>query len=173
LYREKLKLVESGMLPKESIKKRSLDDILDRQIRVQQAVTACKEGKMTQSSAASHFEVIYFVKQLGARNNLFSFQVPKTTIWRRLRSNSLAPVPRPLKLDLTSAMSVSSNSTPKESDNDFATFVIDGSSLKFVSEDDAMSMGSSHYIVLSSNETDSLPGNLQVMLPQVIHFYYI
>lgn len=48
-------------MPKESIKKRSLDDILDRQIRVQQAVAACKEGKMSQSSAASHFEASYFL----------------------------------------------------------------------------------------------------------------
>jgi helix-turn-helix, Psq domain len=52
-----VKLIEGGRLPKESIKKRTLDDILDRQIRVQQAVAACKEGKMSQSSAASHFEV--------------------------------------------------------------------------------------------------------------------
>jgi hypothetical protein len=55
-----VKLIEGGRLPKESIKKRTLDDILDRQIRVQQAVAACKEGKMSQSSAASHFEVHEF-----------------------------------------------------------------------------------------------------------------
>lgn len=36
-----------------------------------------------------------------------------------------------------------------------------------------MSMGSSHYIVLSGNEADSLPGNLQVMLPQVKEYHFI
>jgi hypothetical protein len=78
-------------------------------------------------------------------------------------------VPRPLKLDLSSAISISAS---KETENDFSTFVIEGSNLKFVSEDDAMSMGSSHYIVLSGNEADSLPGNLQVMLPQVRHSHF-
>jgi hypothetical protein len=89
--------------------------------------------------------------------------VPKTTIWRRLRTNALAPVPKPLKTNLSSTPT---NNPQKESE-DFATYVIDGHSLKFVSEDDAMSMGSSHYIVLSGNEADTLPENLQVMLPQV------
>ncbi|XP_059475290.1 uncharacterized protein LOC132196560 isoform X2 [Neocloeon triangulifer] len=142
LYREKVKLVQKGALPKDAIKKRPLEEVLDRQIRVQQAVAACKEGKMSQSSAASHFDV------------------PKTTIWRHLRTVTEAP-----KVDVDgSSMSVSSS--PKDSDVDYHTFVIEGTNLKLISEDDTMSMGPSHYIVLSGNETDSLPGSLQVMLPQ-------
>jgi hypothetical protein len=53
--------MESGTLPKDANKKRSWDDILDRQIRVEQAVAACKEGKMTQSSAATHYEVFFII----------------------------------------------------------------------------------------------------------------
>ncbi|XP_065348305.1 uncharacterized protein LOC135944953 [Cloeon dipterum] len=147
LYREKTRLMELGALPGEGGKKRSLEDAMDRQLRVQQAVIACKEGKMSQSSAASHYEV------------------PKTTIWRRLRSSTRCSsnIPK-IDLDSNAPMTIGS-AHQKESDTDFATFVIDGTNLKLISEEDTMSMESSHYIVLSGSDADSLPG-LQVMLPQ-------
>lgn len=57
LFREKVRLVERGILPLDSIKRRKGDADYSRSMRVEQAVAACKEGKMSQSAAAAHFQV--------------------------------------------------------------------------------------------------------------------
>uniref|UniRef100_A0A1B6CY11 HTH psq-type domain-containing protein n=1 Tax=Clastoptera arizonana TaxID=38151 RepID=A0A1B6CY11_9HEMI len=65
LFRDKSKLVEAGRLPFHFLNKRTANR--EGQIRLSQAVAACREGKMSQAAASTTFEV------------------PKTTIWRRLR----------------------------------------------------------------------------------------
>ncbi|GLH14797.1 Uncharacterized protein GBIM_19109 [Gryllus bimaculatus] len=67
LSREKTRLVESGRLPWTSRKKRQSEPNDYKELRLNEAVAACREGKMSQACASQRF------------------QVPKTTIWRRLK----------------------------------------------------------------------------------------
>lgn len=69
LFREKSRLVEAGKLPFSCLNRRANDGY--RQMRLIQAVAACKEGKMSQAVASS------------------TYNVPKTTIWRRLQQSAL------------------------------------------------------------------------------------
>ncbi|PSN32476.1 hypothetical protein C0J52_22275 [Blattella germanica] len=70
LFREKARLVESGRLPWTCLRKRDPDISGLKQHRLSEAVAACKEGKMSQAVAS------------------LTFQVPKTTIWRKLQKGS-------------------------------------------------------------------------------------
>lgn len=70
LFREKARLVEAGRLPWTCLRKRDPDIGGFKQHRLSEAVAACKEGKMSQAVAS------------------VTFQVPKTTIWRKLQQSS-------------------------------------------------------------------------------------
>ncbi|XP_067003414.2 transcription activator GAGA isoform X2 [Anabrus simplex] len=70
LFREKARLVEAGRLPWTCLRKHDPDADGFKQHRLSEAVAACKEGKMSQAVAS------------------LTFQVPKTTIWRRLQQGS-------------------------------------------------------------------------------------
>ncbi|KAJ9575602.1 hypothetical protein L9F63_007536, partial [Diploptera punctata] len=70
LFREKARLVEAGRLPWTCLRKRNSDISGLKQHRLSEAVAACKEGKMSQAVAS------------------LTFQVPKTTIWRKLQKGS-------------------------------------------------------------------------------------
>ncbi|GFG30528.1 hypothetical protein Cfor_05018, partial [Coptotermes formosanus] len=70
LFREKARLVEAGRLPWTCLRKRNPDIGGFKQHRLSEAVAACKEGKMSQAVAS------------------LTFQVPKTTIWRKLQQCS-------------------------------------------------------------------------------------
>lgn len=69
LFRDKIKLIGEGKLPVSFLKRRSIEDDATRKTRLDNAVAACKTGKMSQAVASA------------------TFQVPKTTIWRRLKQN--------------------------------------------------------------------------------------
>jgi hypothetical protein len=65
LFREKARLVEAGRLPWTSLRKRDPDVSGFKQHRLNEAVAACKEGKMSQAVAS------------------LTFQVQDDTIWHR------------------------------------------------------------------------------------------
>ncbi|XP_014230323.1 uncharacterized protein LOC106654809 [Trichogramma pretiosum] len=69
LFRDKTKLIDQGKLPSTMYKKRSKVEEEIKSSRLEEAVAACKDGIMSQSAASVRF------------------QVPKTTIWRRLQKN--------------------------------------------------------------------------------------
>nr|CAD7458609.1 unnamed protein product [Timema tahoe] len=71
LFREKTRLVEAGRLPWSCLRKRDPEYDGKHQRRLKDAVTACMEGKMSQATAS------------------MTYQVPKTTIWRRLHKGSV------------------------------------------------------------------------------------
>nr|CAD7407086.1 unnamed protein product [Timema poppensis] len=71
LFREKTRLVEAGRLPWSCLRKRDSEYDGKHQRRLKDAVTACMEGKMSQATAS------------------MTYQVPKTTIWRRLHKGSV------------------------------------------------------------------------------------
>ncbi|KDR15924.1 modifier of mdg4-like isoform X2 [Zootermopsis nevadensis] len=70
LFREKVRLVEAGRLPWSCLRKRDPDIGGFKQHRLREAVAACKKRKMSQAVAS------------------VTFQVPKTTIWRKLQQGS-------------------------------------------------------------------------------------
>ncbi|KAK3921363.1 Protein tramtrack, alpha isoform [Frankliniella fusca] len=70
LFREKVRLVEAGKLPMTGVKKRSQQIQFSKQSQLKEAVAACKEGRMSQAEAS------------------ITYQVPKTTIWRRLHKTN-------------------------------------------------------------------------------------
>ncbi|XP_069699745.1 modifier of mdg4-like [Periplaneta americana] len=78
LFREKARLVEAGRLPWTCLRKRDPDIGGFKQHRLSEAVAACKEGKMSQAVAS------------------LTFQVPKTTIWRKLQQGSRPEPPTEL-----------------------------------------------------------------------------
>lgn len=67
LFREKSRLVEAGKLCGSSTNRRDPQYSTVNNSRLKEAVAACKEGKMSQAVAS------------------ITYQVPKTTIWRRLQ----------------------------------------------------------------------------------------
>nr|XP_018908349.1 PREDICTED: uncharacterized protein LOC109037934 isoform X1 [Bemisia tabaci] len=69
LFREKQRLVKEGKLPARSINTKKTHSLIQK-IRLDQAVAACQDGKMSQALASQ------------------TFQVPKTTIWRRLQRSA-------------------------------------------------------------------------------------
>ncbi|XP_049829622.1 protein bric-a-brac 2-like isoform X1 [Schistocerca gregaria] len=73
LYREKARLVEAGRLPSNCIRKRSGTSDACKQLRLNEAVAACQQGKMSQAAAS------------------VAYQVPKTAIWRRLQEAQKMP----------------------------------------------------------------------------------
>ncbi|XP_034951208.1 uncharacterized protein [Chelonus insularis] len=70
LFRDKVKLVDQGKLPETFWKRRKTEDEKVKQMRLEQAVAACMEGKMSQAAAA------------------IAYHIPKTTIWRRLQQEN-------------------------------------------------------------------------------------
>lgn len=73
LFREKVRLIEAGKLPypPPPSKKRAPQTQLMKQTQLKAAVAACKEGRMSQAEAS------------------ITYQVPKTTIWRRLHKGNI------------------------------------------------------------------------------------
>ncbi|XP_063235271.1 uncharacterized protein LOC134538153 isoform X2 [Bacillus rossius redtenbacheri] len=67
LFREKTRLVETGRLPWSCLKRRGPYLDCFKRSRLGEAVAACQDGRMSQAAAS------------------VTFQVPKTTIWRRLQ----------------------------------------------------------------------------------------
>ncbi|XP_074101765.1 uncharacterized protein LOC141529193 [Cotesia typhae] len=67
LFRDKTKLVDQGKLPESFWKKRKTEDEHIKKMRLEEAVTACLQGKMSQAAAS------------------VAYHIPKTTIWRRLQ----------------------------------------------------------------------------------------
>ncbi|XP_063987142.1 uncharacterized protein LOC135167656 isoform X1 [Diachasmimorpha longicaudata] len=67
LFRDKVKLVDEGKLPESFWKRRRTDDEGLKKSRLEKAVAACKDGRMSQAAAA----ILY--------------GIPKTTIWRKLQ----------------------------------------------------------------------------------------
>ncbi|KAK0075165.1 hypothetical protein PV325_007282 [Microctonus aethiopoides] len=70
LFRDKTRLVDQGKLPESFWRKRKTEDEQMKKLRLEEAVAACIEGKMSQAAAA------------------VAFHIPKTTIWRRLQKEN-------------------------------------------------------------------------------------
>ncbi|XP_012279259.1 uncharacterized protein LOC105699101 [Orussus abietinus] len=70
LFRDKARLVDEGKLPVSFWKKRKSENEELKRLRLEEAVAACKEGKMSQAAAS------------------MTYRIPKTTIWRRLQQDS-------------------------------------------------------------------------------------
>ena len=69
LFRDKARLVDEGKLPLSFWKKRNSENEKLKKSRLEEAVAACKGGKMSQAAAA------------------MTYRIPKTTIWRRLQQD--------------------------------------------------------------------------------------
>ncbi|XP_014477716.1 PREDICTED: uncharacterized protein LOC106746060 isoform X2 [Dinoponera quadriceps] len=69
LFRDKARLVDQGKLPLSFWKKRKTEDEELKKSRLEEAVAACKGGKMSQAAAS------------------MTYHIPKTTIWRRLQQD--------------------------------------------------------------------------------------
>ncbi|XP_029659851.1 uncharacterized protein LOC115233505 isoform X3 [Formica exsecta] len=67
LFRDKARLVDQGKLPLSFWKKRKTENEELKRSRLEEAVAACKGGKMSQAAAS------------------MTYHIPKTTIWRRLQ----------------------------------------------------------------------------------------
>lgn len=67
LFRDKARLVDQGKLPLSYWKKRKTENEDLKKSRLEEAVAACKGGKMSQAAAS------------------MTYRIPKTTIWRRLQ----------------------------------------------------------------------------------------
>ena len=70
LFRDKARLVDQGILPSTFWKRRKTNGEDYKQVRLEEAVAACKNGKMSQGTAAA------------------TYHIPKTTIWRRLQKDN-------------------------------------------------------------------------------------
>lgn len=70
LFRDKARLVDEGKLPLSFWKKRKTENEDLKRSRLEEAVAACKGGKMSQAAAS------------------MTYHIPKTTIWRRLQQDS-------------------------------------------------------------------------------------
>lgn len=57
LFREKSRLVEAGKLPLSCLNRRVPNNDSYKQVRLTQAVAACKEGRMSQATASSTYQV--------------------------------------------------------------------------------------------------------------------
>ncbi|XP_076171182.1 uncharacterized protein LOC143148591 isoform X2 [Ptiloglossa arizonensis] len=71
LFRDKARLVDEGKLPLSFWKKRKTENEELKKSRLEEAVAACKGGKMSQAAAS------------------MTYHIPKTTIWRRLQQDDL------------------------------------------------------------------------------------
>ncbi|XP_076760561.1 uncharacterized protein LOC143429059 [Xylocopa sonorina] len=69
LFRDKARLVGEGKLPLSFWKKRKTENEELKKSRLEEAVAACKGGKMSQAAAS------------------MTYHIPKTTIWRRLQQD--------------------------------------------------------------------------------------
>ncbi|XP_012150886.1 uncharacterized protein LOC100876849 isoform X2 [Megachile rotundata] len=69
LFRDKARLVDEGKLPLSFWKKRKTENEELKKSRLEEAVAACKGGKMSQAAAS------------------MTYHIPKTTIWRRLQQD--------------------------------------------------------------------------------------
>ncbi|KAL0111639.1 hypothetical protein PUN28_013078 [Cardiocondyla obscurior] len=69
LFREKARLVNQGKLPLSFWKKRKTENEELKKSRLEEAVAACKGGRMSQAAAS------------------MTYHIPKTTIWRRLQQD--------------------------------------------------------------------------------------
>lgn len=67
MFRDKARLVDQGKLPLSFWKKRKTENEELKKSRLEEAVAACKGGKMSQAAAS------------------MTYHIPKTTIWRRLQ----------------------------------------------------------------------------------------
>ncbi|CAL1675979.1 unnamed protein product [Lasius platythorax] len=67
LFRDKARLVDQGKLPVSFWKRRKTENEELKKSRLEEAVAACKGGKMSQAAAS------------------MTYRIPKTTIWRRLQ----------------------------------------------------------------------------------------
>ncbi|XP_011862525.1 PREDICTED: uncharacterized protein LOC105559083 isoform X2 [Vollenhovia emeryi] len=69
LFREKTRLVDQGKLPLSFWKKRKTENEELKKSRLEEAVAACRGGRMSQATAS------------------MTYHIPKTTIWRRLQQD--------------------------------------------------------------------------------------
>lgn len=69
MFREKARLVNQGKLPLSFLKKRKTENEELKKSRLEEAVAACKGGRMSQATAS------------------MTYHIPKTTIWRRLQQD--------------------------------------------------------------------------------------
>jgi hypothetical protein len=69
LFRDKTRLVDEGKLPLSFWKKRKTENEELKKSRLEEAVAACKGGKMSQAAAS------------------MTYHIPKTTIWRKLQQD--------------------------------------------------------------------------------------
>lgn len=67
MFRDKARLVDQGKLPVSFWKRRKTENEELKKSRLEEAVAACKGGKMSQAAAS------------------MTYRIPKTTIWRRLQ----------------------------------------------------------------------------------------
>lgn len=81
-------MVGAGKLPLSFWKKRNTESEELKKSRLEEAVTACREGRMSQATAS----VVY--------------QIPKTTIWRRIQAENgkLATKKETIKVKTTSVL---------------------------------------------------------------------
>lgn len=69
MFRDKVRLVDQGKLPLSFWKKRKTENEELKKLRLEEAVAACKGGRMSQAAAS------------------MAYHIPKTTIWRRLQQD--------------------------------------------------------------------------------------
>lgn len=69
MFRDKVRLVDQGKLPLSFWKKRKTENEELKKLRLEEAVAACKGGRMSQAAAS------------------IAYHIPKTTIWRRLQQD--------------------------------------------------------------------------------------
>ncbi|XP_047345726.1 uncharacterized protein LOC124947510 isoform X1 [Vespa velutina] len=104
LFRDKARLVDEGKLPLSFWKKRKTENEELKKSRLEEAVAACKGGKMSQAAAS------------------MAYDIPKTTIWRRLQQDSKKSERSANKKKQQRTIETTSNMVdkPKQETSDFA-----------------------------------------------------
>lgn len=130
LFRDKTKLIDQGKLPTSFWKKRKTENEAVKQFRLEEAVAACKSGKMSQAAAS------------------VCYRIPKTTIWRRLQQDN-SKIKR--KTKSTGAINASANTIDA---NEF-TFceVTSGIPITYIDEN---SIPEDSVIILTTEDVDEL-----------------
>lgn len=143
MFRDKTKLIDQGKLPTSFWKKRKAENEAVKQFRLEEAVAACKSGKMSQAAAS------------------VCYRIPKTTIWRRLQQDN-SKIKR--KTKSTGAINASANTIDA---NEF-TFceVTSGIPITYIDEN---SIPEDSVIILTTEDVDelSLENRAQIIVNSV------
>ncbi|OXU21406.1 hypothetical protein TSAR_002074 [Trichomalopsis sarcophagae] len=153
LFRDKARLVDQGKLPSTFWKKRKSDGEELKRSRLEEAVAACKEGKMSQAVAS------------------VTYQIPKTTIWRRLqkevgKSDSGSSVKKQQKRALSTAQKSAEIIKSQElQETDFEAYCPEDTDMNITYIDES-NMTDDPVIILASGDVDelNLPNNRSLVV---------